>query len=330
MKLRLTLADVHEIIYENERRLSPVMDEGIREHTLGGDYRFGRAELIEILFGGVYITYGDIHLREHTVLKIDADFPFVEMHFAFSGESRSHFDDQNYTCAFSANQHNILYAPYFTGNMEISAHAGLKMFEVGLALPLFKRLANNDSALLETMLKHIQDQRSGMLGRHHMPITFPMSRVIDEIINCNRTGYFKKLFLEAKVIELFLLQIEQFEGHNCQAFCTLKKGDTDKIHEARNIIEKRINEPCSLLDLSRMVGLNDFKLKKGFKEVFGTTVFGYLSDLKMRRAKEILLTQDIPISEISRLSGYKNQTHFTAAFKKKFGALPGQVRRSER
>lgn len=326
VKVRMTLEDVREIIYQNDYRLNSTIEEGIRENVLGGNYRFGNASMHEILFDGVYITFGDVHLKEQTVLRIEADAPFVEMHFTFTGHSKSHFEDQQQTFAFNANQHNIMYAPYFRGSFEVSHHVGLKMFEVGLSLSLFHRLANHDNAVLDKLLKHIQEQRSGMLGKHNLPITPQMSFTIQEIMRCNRSGYFKRLFLEAKVIELFMLQVEQFEEHNCKTFCTLKKKDTEKIYEARAIIEKKVNEPCSLLELSHQVGLNDFKLKKGFKEIFGTTVFGYLNDLKMDRAKELLLSQDIPVGEIARITGFKNQTHFTVAFKKKFGILPKSLR----
>lgn len=329
MKVKMTLADINEIIYESDSRLCLSVKDGIRENTVSGNYRFGSAEMHEIQFNGVYITYGDIRLLEETVLKVEADAPFVEMHFTFRGNSASHFHDHHSSFLFDTNQHNIVYAPYFRGNLEISHQKGLKMFEVGLSLSLFERLANNDSEILDAMMHHIHQQRAGMLGKHNLPITPQMGALIGEIMNCQRIGYFKRLFLEAKVIELFMLQVEQFESHNCKTFCTFKKQDLDKIHEAKAIVEQRIDEPCSLLELSHLVGLNDFKLKKGFKEVFGTTVFGYLNDLKMKRAKEMLMTQGITVEEISRITGYKNQTHFTVAFKKKFGVLPGKLKSSE-
>ncbi|WP_256441273.1 helix-turn-helix transcriptional regulator [Chitinophaga sp. HK235] len=71
---------------------------------------------------------------------------------------------------------------------------------------------------------------------------------------------------------------------------------------------------------------NDFKLKKGFKEMFGNTVFGYMNQVRMEKAKLLLLEGKNSIADISFTVGYKNPQHFTAAFKKHFGYLPSELK----
>lgn len=330
MKARLTLKNLQEIIYENDSKIVDRLEDGsIHENRVYGHYRFGKAEMREIQFDGVYITYGDINLRTQTELRVEADFPIVELHFSFQGRYHSTFDDGHLSYTFHANQHNIIYAPNMYGHLEVSNKDDFKFFEVGLSMPLFQRLAHNDSTLLDQMLKQIERQQASMLGKHNLPITAAMHFVIQEIMTCQRTGYLKRLFLEAKIIELFMLQVEQFEAHDCDTFCSLKKSDTEKIYEAKYIIDQKLDEPHSLLELSREIGINDFKLKKGFKEIFGTTIFGYINDLKMKRAREVLLNHQLSIAEVATLTGYRNQTHFTAAFKKKFGQLPSALRQQK-
>jgi AraC-like DNA-binding protein len=73
-----------------------------------------------------------------------------------------------------------------------------------------------------------------------------------------------------------------------------------------------------------MADINEFKLKKGFKEIFGNTVFGYLVDLKMEYAKEKLVQKKVSISEISDEIGFQHPQHFSQAFKKKYGYFPSQ------
>lgn len=94
-----------------------------------------------------------------------------------------------------------------------------------------------------------------------------MMNVLNEIVDCTRTGIYKRMYLEAKVIELLMLQLEQFAAHDCRVFCSLKPADIDKMHYARQIILQGINNPCSLIDLARQIGTNEFNLKKGFKEI---------------------------------------------------------------
>jgi AraC-like DNA-binding protein len=84
--------------------------------------------------------------------------------------------------------------------------------------------------------------------------------------------------------------------------------------------------PPSLTELAKIAGLNEFKLKKGFKEVFNTSVFAYLSDFKLNEARNELLSGATPIKEVAEQLGYSSVQHFTKAFKGKFGVSPGRVK----
>lgn len=91
------------------------------------------------------------------------------------------------------------------------------------------------------------------------------------------------MFLEAKVIELLLLQLEQLCDEDSEN-ATIKKYDIEKIYAVRDFILNNLTEPYSLTGLAHKVGTNEFTLKKGFKELFGTTVFGFWNDAKMEEA----------------------------------------------
>ncbi|WP_162618524.1 helix-turn-helix domain-containing protein [Pedobacter yulinensis] len=102
----------------------------------------------------------------------------------------------------------------------------------------------------------------------------------------------------------------------------LHPADAEKLWQARLHMEQHLQAPPSLFELARLIGLNDYKLKRDFKKLFGTTVFGYLYEKRMEKAKALLEQERLPVGEIAYLVGYKNPQHFTAAFKKKFGCLP--------
>ena len=78
-----------------------------------------------------------------------------------------------------------------------------------------------------------------------------------------------------------------------------------RIHQAKDILIRQIDNPPSLLSLARQVGINDFKLKQGFRQVFGTTVFGYLHSHRMERAAQLLQGNHIWSQEI-RLQSPEN------------------------
>jgi AraC family transcriptional regulator, transcriptional activator of the genes for pyochelin and ferripyochelin receptors len=103
--------------------------------------------------------------------------------------------------------------------------------------------------------------------------------------------------------------------------------DEMKMHEAKIWLENNIDSHLTLPEIARLIGTNDFKLKKGFKQLFGTTVFDYLLKLRMGRAKQLLQDTDKPIHEIAFLTGYSSHSAFTNAFTRHFGYSPLYVRK---
>jgi AraC-like DNA-binding protein len=74
--------------------------------------------------------------------------------------------------------------------------------------------------------------------------------------------------------------------------------------------------------LARIVGINDCKLKAGFRHVFGTTVFGYLHDCRMERSRQLLEAGEMTVTEAAQAVGFVSRGHFAAAFKRRFGVNP--------
>lgn len=156
-----------------------------------------------------------------------------------------------------------------------------------------------------------------------------LQKIVTDIVLCERTAHHRRMYLEAKVTELLLLQLECL-SLNPEPFNKLSQDDIERMHYAREIIINNLATPCSLIDLARKVGTNEFKLKKYFKAIFGTTVFGYWNDLKMNEAKLKLLNEKVNISEIAEYLGYKSSNHFSTAFRKHFGYTPSEIKRSNR
>ena len=75
-------------------------------------------------------------------------------------------------------------------------------------------------------------------------------------------------------------------------------------------------------ELADEIGLSLKKLKEGFKEVYGDTVFGFLFDYKMDFARKLLETGRHNVNEVGLRVGYSTASHFIAAFRKKFGTTP--------
>lgn len=157
--------------------------------------------------------------------------------------------------------------------------------------------------------------------------TAAMQITLKQILHCPFQGITKRVYLESKVWELMALLVEQElklheNRRNTHRTHLLKPDDVDRIHQARTILLQRLDNPPSLMELARQVGLNDCTLKRGFRQVFGQTAFGCLHDYRLEQAQRLLEERRLNVSEIAQTIGFANRSYFAAAFRKKFGVTP--------
>ncbi|MBN3892557.1 MAG: helix-turn-helix transcriptional regulator [Nostoc sp. JL31] len=154
--------------------------------------------------------------------------------------------------------------------------------------------------------------------------TTAIEGIAQQIINCPFQGMMKRMYLQAKVLELMALQLAPILStqDQLQRSPRLKPDTIARIHLAKEILRSRFENPPSLLELSQIVGVSDRTLRRGFQELFSTTVFGYLSSIRMQQAEQLLRAGKLSVAEVANLSGYSQQGHFAAAFKRKFGITP--------
>lgn len=131
-----------------------------------------------------------------------------------------------------------------------------------------------------------------------------------------------RLHFEAYQLELFVLASARFASPDTAGASTLSRQDKDKLHHAREILTAQLHNPPSLHELSLETGLNEFKLKKGFKALFGAPVMAFVHEERMTRARIAIFSGEKTISEIAYELGYAHPQHFHRAFKKHFGQTP--------
>ncbi|MEH2191217.1 MAG: AraC family transcriptional regulator [Nostoc sp.] len=170
--------------------------------------------------------------------------------------------------------------------------------------------------------------------RFHQPlgaITPPMQLALTQILQCPFRETLRQMYLEAKVLELLTLQIAQWgEDHQVlQRSLHFRRDEIERLHHAKTILNQRMPHPPSLLNLAKEIGLNDFKLKRGFREVFGTTVLGYVQSLRLEQAQQLLIGTNLTVTEIASQVGYESISHFGYLFKRQFGMTPREYRQQK-
>ena len=151
-------------------------------------------------------------------------------------------------------------------------------------------------------------------------ITPTQQQVLKQIFHCAYQGLTRQFYLEAKVLELLALQFDQMlSSPQSPALAT---NDIDRIYQAREILIREMTGPPSLTELARQVQLNERKLKEGFRQVFKTTVFGYLQTYRLQQARQLLQAGGTTVQATAHDVGYASRSSFVAAFKKQFGVTP--------
>ena len=149
--------------------------------------------------------------------------------------------------------------------------------------------------------------------------------VLQEIFAADSNSSIKDLYLKGKTYELLSLQFDSGKKTNDE-YCPFLVDDREvlKIRKAKDIIISNMSEPPTLQKLANEVGLNLKKLKEGFKQIYGDTVYSFLFDYKMEYARKLLESNRFNVNEVGIQVGYSTSSHFIAAFKKKFGTTPKQ------
>ncbi|MEL6652508.1 MAG: AraC family transcriptional regulator, partial [Bacteroidota bacterium] len=155
------------------------------------------------------------------------------------------------------------------------------------------------------------------------PTTAGLGMVLSQLLNEAHLPSNENLYYQAKSLEIlsfYFHRAEEDDTERCPFLLDEQK--ISKIRQAKHIVQDRMLDPPGLKDLAREVGLNEYQLKVGFKNVYGNTVYQHLTNYKMEHARRLLDKQDLRVNEVSDLVGYSNPSHFIVAFKRRFGVTP--------
>lgn len=157
-------------------------------------------------------------------------------------------------------------------------------------------------------------------------VTPETRRLAQQIFQATFQGTMQRLKLQAQVLDVLALQLQPIlaDGRVCVPAPGRKSDTIARIYHAQEILLSRLDQPPSFLELAQQVGLSDRTLRRGFRDVFGTTVVGYLTQQRMKQAEQMLREGKYTVAEVANWVGYSHLGHFAAGFKRQFGILPGE------
>lgn len=161
-----------------------------------------------------------------------------------------------------------------------------------------------------------------------LPICSKTRIAIEGLLNHTFTDTLENIFINAQTQILLLYSMDCMLGEKETGFsCKFldNADDREKIIKAREVLLQHIGEPITIKALSRKVAINECYLKKGFKEIFGTTIFDFYQSQRMEHAKYLLYDKGLSVTEVSLMLGYSSISHFSTAFKKHTGIKPCEL-----
>ncbi|HMG68003.1 MAG TPA: AraC family transcriptional regulator [Chitinophagaceae bacterium] len=162
-----------------------------------------------------------------------------------------------------------------------------------------------------------------------LPLCGKTRMVIEGLLNHNYKDSLENIYINAQTQMLLLYSLDCMVGEkeldiiNCKFLAN--EADREKISKAREILIEHIGEPITIKSLSRKVAMNECYLKKGFKEMFGTTIFDFYQSQRMEHARYLLYEKGLNVTEVSLMLGYSSISHFSTAFKKHTGLKPCEL-----
>jgi len=270
---------------------------------------------------------GDVSQNLHLKQRESWESTTVDTCIFLNGSIESDFAGLQKRMRMDKGMHNFVYKPEVNLDHYMDAQDGLDILHLSIDRLYYCQLLCDKERWQANLKEKLLNKQpvSGTLD--NMQMTPKMFGVVHDILNCSLSGNLYKIVIEAKVLELVALQLDQLvKRDQASTDQKINSKDQDAFYALRDFLHQSFTGDHSLRTLSKTFGLNEFKLKKGFKEIFGTTVFDYLHDLKMEHARRLLQDAGAYVNEVSSQVGYKNPNHFSTAFKRKFGINPTQYR----
>lgn len=278
----------------------------------------------QLTSGGLFMMHSEMHFDRPTQIYTEVEGETITSQFIFYKKAIDQMRGKP-NALYGRSRHNIRYIPTTRSEHEVKENIDYMYFLIVLSKDYYFNLIDRHSILHEDFVREIERGQYTSFSSEDFFVTLEMRRVIDDMVNCQQEGELKRIHTEARILELLMYQLEQLGGRE-QEHELIKGDDIFKLEQARDVLKERFSVPPTQKELSREVGLNEFKLRRGFKEYFGITVYDYITRLRMEKARQLLLEELLSISEVSAIVGFSHQNNFSIAFKKYFGLPPSELK----
>ena len=268
---------------------------------------------------GFFILKFNNETDESQTFKREIGSNFIQFHFCIKGSASFLFNEGNYKLPLSEENSLLLYNPQRDLPLHINVPPHSWLLSVLLPIEKFHALFSTEA----NYITFLSDENKDRKYYKDANISPSMAIVLNQLMNYNLHPSVKPLYFKGKVYELLSLYFNRPADLDVEQCPFLADEDNvTKIKRAKQIIISKMTEPPTLQELADEINLPINKLKEGFKQIYGDSVFSFLFDYKMEVARQLLASGSHNVNEVGLRVGYSTASHFIAAFKKKYGTTP--------
>ncbi len=243
----------------------------------------------------------------------------IQFHFGLKGKAKFNFNQGNYALDLNEEKSLLLYNPQKELPLNLELEPNSWVISLIVSIKKFHALFSSEA----NYIPFLSDENKDKKYYREENFSPSMAIVLSQLFHYNLNPSIKNLYYKGKGYELLSLYFNRNEDPTAeQCPFLIDEENVLKIKKAKEIVIANMAEPPGLQKLADEIGLNLKKLKIGFKQIYGDTVYGFLFDYKMDYARKLLDSGSYNVNEVGLKIGYSTGSHFIAAFRKKFGTTP--------
>jgi len=205
----------------------------------------------------------------------------------------------------------------------VSAEKPLQCIVIATSLRNLDKLPNDEGEIFTSLLTELVNPSDHYVEGPRFLMSPEMESILDAVFNMKFTGKTKMMFFRSQMTALISYFFGEIANLKTEKINTTER---DKLYKAKDLLINNLENPPTLSEISQEIGLNNYSLKKNFKELFGVPVFKYLQNERLTLAHKLIRNQEATVQEAAWHVGYDSLSSFSNAFAKKFGYRPSQIK----
>lgn len=285
----------------------------------------GKIDIIE-LNDGLSIHYFDVKVKEDFILENKFEKKLFSFTIFLEGNMKYENIDFNFDKVFKTNTLIVSALNKENGLSYYEKDKHIKCMNICVDETFFKNFDGEDNKLINSIIDNINNKPYFSII-NELSCNFNTLQILKNLLSNGLDKNFQQLYIQSKMYEFLYESFNRLDESKKHSLPLLEQ---KYLLNVKEYIQNNLYKDFTLRELAKIARSNETNLQKNFKLFFDTTVFKFILEQRMQKAKEFLTSNDYSINEISSLVGYKHQSNFTIAFLKRFGIRPKELMKTNR